>query len=149
MTETRKRRGKHIPQRTCVGCRSVESKRTLIRIVRTPEGLRIDETGKLAGRGAYLHDRKSCWERGLKGSLAAALKAEISKDDLTRLRQYMETLPDEDHEPDSGSRRAAEKRRSRRTSASRSRAGRRAALMVQGMSGMEARSRAAPPAVAE
>jgi predicted RNA-binding protein YlxR (DUF448 family) len=103
VTETRKRRGKHIPQRTCVGCRSVDAKRALIRIVRTPEGLRIDETGKLAGRGAYLHDRKSCWERGLKGSLAAALKAEISKDDLTRLRQYMETLPDEDHEPDSGS----------------------------------------------
>jgi predicted RNA-binding protein YlxR (DUF448 family) len=98
VTENRKRRGKHVPQRTCVGCRSVSAKRGLIRIVRTPDGVRIDETGKLSGRGAYLHDRRSCWERGLKGPLAGALKADLSGGDLKGLRQYMEKLPDEEIE---------------------------------------------------
>ena len=39
---------KHIPRRVCVACRNVESKRELIRIVRTPEGsVVVDERGKL------------------------------------------------------------------------------------------------------
>jgi predicted RNA-binding protein YlxR (DUF448 family) len=91
-----KRRGKHVPQRTCVGCRSVEAKRTLIRIVRTPEGLKVDPKGKMAGRGAYLHDRRSCWQTGLKGSLARALKTTMSEDDLATLTAFMETLPEDE-----------------------------------------------------
>ena len=50
----------------------------------------VDETGKLAGRGAYLHDQKDCWERGLGGSLAKALKVDLSGEDLARLQEYME-----------------------------------------------------------
>jgi len=69
--------GKHIPQRTCVGCREVHSKRQLIRVVRTPEGrVEIDPTGKRAGRGAYVHERRSCWEQALRGRLGHALKVE-------------------------------------------------------------------------
>jgi predicted RNA-binding protein YlxR (DUF448 family) len=84
---------KHVPQRTCVGCRSVLSKRQMIRLVRTPEGVLVDPTGKLAGRGAYLHDRRECWELGLRGSLARALKAVLSVEDRDRLEAYMKTLP--------------------------------------------------------
>ena len=69
-------RVKHVPQRTCVGCRSVIAKRQLVRVVRTADGVVVDPTGKLAGRGAYLHDRRSCWEIGLRGSLVHALKVE-------------------------------------------------------------------------
>lgn len=87
------RRRKHIPQRTCVGCRTVLPKRELIRIVRTPEGLFVDPTGKRAGRGAYLHNQRSCWEIGLKGSLASALKTTLSPEDRQRLGSYLETLP--------------------------------------------------------
>jgi hypothetical protein len=61
---------KHVPQRTCVGCREVLPKKELIRIVRTSEGIMVDPTGKLNGRGAYIHTRKECWERALKVSLA-------------------------------------------------------------------------------
>lgn len=89
-------RQKHVPQRTCVGCREVLPKRSLIRIVRGPEGILVDPTGKMAGRGAYLHDRRSCWERGLKGTLANALKTEISPADRERLVAFLETLPDEE-----------------------------------------------------
>lgn len=85
-------RVKHVPQRTCVGCREVLPKRTMIRVVRTAEGVRVDPTGKLAGRGAYLHDRRQCWERGLKGALANALKTTLSAEERTALETFMNTL---------------------------------------------------------
>jgi len=88
-------RVKHVPQRTCVGCREVLPKRQMVRIVRTPDGVKMDPTGKLAGRGAYLHDRRECWERGLKGALAHALKVNLSVEDRTRLEEFMNTLPQE------------------------------------------------------
>ena len=86
-------RVKHIPQRTCVGCRTVLPKRQMIRLVRTQEGIQVDPTGKLAGRGAYLHDRRECWERGLRGGLEHALKKELSVVDRERLEAFMNTLP--------------------------------------------------------
>jgi uncharacterized protein len=89
------RKGKHVPQRTCVGCRLVLPKRSLIRIVRTPQGVRIDPTGKLAGRGAYLHDRKSCWERGVKGAVAHALRINLTDEDRELLNTFMANLPEE------------------------------------------------------
>lgn len=86
---------KHVPHRTCVGCREVLSKRTLIRIVRRPEGIVIDPTGKLAGRGAYLHSQRSCWERGMKGALAHALKTELTQQDRETLQAFSNSLPEE------------------------------------------------------
>ncbi len=92
------KRPKHIPQRTCVGCRTVLPKRSLIRLVRRPEGVQIDPTGKLAGRGAYLHNTRACWEKGLKGPLAHAMKTKLAPEDLERLRQFMQTLPEGNEE---------------------------------------------------
>lgn len=88
------KRVKHVPQRTCVGCRETLAKRRLIRIVRTPGGLQVDLTGKVPGRGAYLHDQRSCWERGLKGALAHALKVELTGQDREMLLAYMGSLPE-------------------------------------------------------
>jgi len=87
---------KHIPHRTCVGCRTVLPKRSLVRLVRRPEGVQVDPTGKLAGRGAYLHNRRSCWEKGLKGPLANALKTTVTTADNQRLIQFMQAYPPED-----------------------------------------------------
>ncbi|HQU35603.1 MAG TPA: YlxR family protein [Anaerolineales bacterium] len=86
-------RVKHAPQRTCVGCREVLPKRTMIRIARAAEGVQPDPTGKKAGRGAYLHDRRECWERALKGALAHALKTTITDDERKTLENFMNTLP--------------------------------------------------------
>lgn len=63
-----------------------------MRIVRTSQGVRYDPTGKEDGRGAYLHDKKSCWEQALKGSLAHALKTELSQTDREHLNQVMNEL---------------------------------------------------------
>lgn len=90
------KRPKHIPQRTCVGCRSVLPKRELIRLVRRSEGVEIDPTSKLAGRGAYLHNQRSCWERGLKGTLAQALKVTLTSANREKLREFMLTLPEDE-----------------------------------------------------
>ncbi len=84
---------KHVPQRTCVGCRTVMPKRQMVRVVRGADGVQVDPTGKVAGRGAYLHDQRDCWERGLKGALAHALKIELSTEDRARLVLFMESLP--------------------------------------------------------
>ena len=81
---------KHIPQRTCVACRTTGDKRKLVRAVRTPEGsVEVDPSGTRDGRGAYLCARPSCWEEALKnGRLASALRATISAHDRDALRSY-------------------------------------------------------------
>jgi predicted RNA-binding protein YlxR (DUF448 family) len=86
---------KHIPQRTCVGCRQVLPKKTLIRVIRTSEGLKVDLSGKAAGRGAYLHAVRSCWERGMKGALANALKTQFTDQDRETLLTFLAGLPEE------------------------------------------------------
>jgi predicted RNA-binding protein YlxR (DUF448 family) len=77
-----------------VGCRQVLSKRTLVRLVRSPEGVRIDPTGKAAGRGAYLHNQRSCWELALNGdALTRALRTGLSEADRDRLWQVGQAMP--------------------------------------------------------
>jgi uncharacterized protein len=90
-------RPRRVPQRTCVACRSVEGKRGLVRVVRTPEGsIQVDPTGKKNGRGAYLHASRTCWDTALKRkTLQHALKAEISEADRAALAAYRDSLPAE------------------------------------------------------
>jgi len=88
-------RKKHVPQRTCVGCRQILEKRSLIRIVKTSEGIKLDPTGKAQGRGAYIHNKRSCFENSLKGALAHALRVELSELDLESLRIILSNIPDE------------------------------------------------------
>ena len=89
---------RRLPQRTCVGCRTVQPKRQLVRLVRKPDGsVEIDPTGKAAGRGAYLHNRAGCWRQGLHGrALDHALKFEMTEADRARLRAHGEQYSDED-----------------------------------------------------
>ena len=93
---SKRKKIKHVPQRTCIGCREVLPKRSLIRIVRTPSGIQIDPTGKIAGRGAYLHNQHSCWEEGLKGSISHALRTDLSDQDRVMLAEFKDALPTED-----------------------------------------------------
>lgn len=88
--------GKHIPQRTCVGCREVQGKRQMIRVVRRADGqAAIDPTGKQPGRGAYVHLKRSCWQSALAGGrLAHALKlVELSETNRAELQAYAAALP--------------------------------------------------------
>ena len=89
MSKKPPRRGRHVPQRTCVGCRETLAKQTLTRIVRGPDGVEIDLTGKVSGRGAYLHNRHSCWEKGLKGALANALRTNLKIKERDALKEFI------------------------------------------------------------
>jgi predicted RNA-binding protein YlxR (DUF448 family) len=73
----------------------VQPKRSLIRIVRNQDGVKVDPTGRVSGRGAYIHSQRRCWQNALRGPLSKALKTEIAPDDLNHLITYMLTLPDE------------------------------------------------------
>lgn len=81
-------RRRHVPQRTCVVCREKAEKRALTRVVSTETGLQIDPGGKLHGRGAYLCDKPTCWERAASTDvLAKALRITLSGEDRQRLLQ--------------------------------------------------------------
>ncbi|HZT06606.1 MAG TPA: YlxR family protein [Chloroflexota bacterium] len=82
---------RHVPLRTCAGCREQRPKREMVRIVRTREGnVRIDATGKVSGRGAYVCLRQECWAAALRStSLAHVLKTAISSSDLDELHRFV------------------------------------------------------------
>jgi hypothetical protein len=66
----------------------------MTRIVRTPNGVFVDPSGKMPGRGAYLHDLQSCWEAGIKSSLGQSLNTKLTPEDIERLKSYMASLSD-------------------------------------------------------
>ena len=58
---------KKIPQRQCIGCREMKNKPDMIRVIRTPEGeIRIDATGRMNGRGAYICRSTDCLSKARK-----------------------------------------------------------------------------------
>lgn len=90
-----KERPRHIPERTCVACRTRGQKRGLIRLVRTAEGqVTVDPTGRRPGRGAYLCATRACWEAALKRkALNRALRTVLTPAEVAALQAYAQTLP--------------------------------------------------------
>jgi predicted RNA-binding protein YlxR (DUF448 family) len=73
---------KKIPMLQCVGCGEMKEKKSLIRIIRTPEGrILLDRTGRANGRGAYICDDPACLAAARKKkSLNRALKMHVSEE---------------------------------------------------------------------
>lgn len=95
MSNKQQIRRKHSPQRTCIACREVAGKRGLVRLVRTVDGVQVDPGGKLAGRGAYLHPRRECWQLALESRrIEQALRTRLTEPERNSLRAYMVTLPE-------------------------------------------------------
>jgi hypothetical protein len=81
------------PQRTCIACRTTGDKRALLRLVRTPQGVAVDPSGRQSGRGAYLCRRPECWREALKKNrLDSALKTRLSQDDKLRLAEFVASM---------------------------------------------------------
>lgn len=80
---------KKVPQRQCVGCSTMKSKKELLRVVRTPDGvieLDASPAGKKPGRGAYLCRDKDCLAKAVKAKrLERALEHAISDEVWQRL----------------------------------------------------------------
>lgn len=82
---------KKIPQRKCVGCGEMKSKKELIRVVRSPEGdISLDLTGKKAGRGAYVCPDKECITKAYKGHrMEKALEKQVNEDVYKKLLEEL------------------------------------------------------------
>ena len=83
---------KKIPLRTCVISKEALPKQELLRIVRTPEGdVKVDETGKLNGRGAYIKKDIEVLEKAKKsGLLAKRLECTISDEVYEEIKNIIE-----------------------------------------------------------
>ncbi len=70
---------KKIPLRTCIACREEKPKRELLRVVKNAQGeIRLDFSGKLPGRGAYVCNSEACIKRLAKYKLLnKAFSAEV------------------------------------------------------------------------
>ena len=83
---------KKVPLRSCVITKEQLPKQELLRIVRTPFGeVKVDETGKLNGRGAYIKKDIEVLEKAKKsGLLAKRLECTISDEVYEEIRKIIE-----------------------------------------------------------
>ncbi len=86
---------KKLPTRRCVGCGEHFPKNTLIRVVRSPEGvISLDFIGKASGRGAYIcksgacllkarkaHRLEAAFETRIEDAVYEALEARLSREE--------------------------------------------------------------------
>ncbi len=82
---------KKIPLRKCTGCLQMKDKRELIRVVKTNEAeYKLDLSGKMAGRGAYICKNKECFEKAFKSKgLERSFKSAIPKEMYEKIRNEL------------------------------------------------------------
>ena len=70
-----------IPMRMCVGCREMKEKRSLLRIVKSPDNvISFDRVGKAPGRGAYVCRSQECLTKAVRQKqLERALETKIEE----------------------------------------------------------------------
>ncbi|WP_083442166.1 DUF448 domain-containing protein [Nitriliruptor alkaliphilus] len=95
------------PVRTCVGCRRTRPRDELVRLARTPDGVRYDRQRRAPGRGANLCPDPSCIEaaseRGA-GRLRRALRGAPETEIRAALDTLRRDLDDQDRQtPPAGS----------------------------------------------
>ena len=84
---------KNIPQRTCIVCRTQKNKNKLLRIVKNKENIiKVDESGKEPGRGAYICYNMECFERAKKSKkLERTLEIKINDDTYKQIKNAIES----------------------------------------------------------
>lgn len=69
---------RHVPQRTCVGCRGVAPQGELLRAVVDAAGrLGFDRPRRQPGRGVYVHKQASCVQAALRGGFQRSLRRNL------------------------------------------------------------------------
>ena len=68
--------------RQCIGCEQPMEKKSLIRVIRNPEGIiELDATGKKNGRGAYLCPSQECLAKAMKSKgLERSFQMQVPKE---------------------------------------------------------------------
>ena len=85
---------KKVPERTCIVTHDKCVKKDLLRVVRCPDGtVKVDLTGKMNGRGAYICPKSSCLEKAIKSrGLERSFKMPIPKEVYEMLAKEMGEL---------------------------------------------------------
>ena len=83
-----------VPTRTCIACGKTAEKSSLVRVVRSPEGVvSLDPRGKAAGRGADVCPGASCFAKAAKkGAFAGKLRTRLSAGDYDSLQKDFDAL---------------------------------------------------------
>ena len=83
---------KKLPNRTCIGCREQKTKKELLRIVKNQAGeIKVDKTGKLPGRGAYICNNSECLAKAIKSKrLEKSFEMKIDSSIYEDLKNTME-----------------------------------------------------------
>lgn len=82
----------HIPIRTCIGCRQKLQQNDLIRFVcYKGESLKMQESTKLPGRGAYVCRSKSCIQETFKAPkrINALLRVQLSRSVINEFKKSL------------------------------------------------------------
>ena len=87
---------KKIPMRQCIGCREMNSKKDMLRVIKTPEDeIVLDSTGRKNGRGAYLCRNSACLEQAVRSrGLERSLKVRIPEAVYEQLKEEMKAIED-------------------------------------------------------
>ena len=90
---------KLIAQRCCLGCRKVQHKSLMVRIVRTPTGeITLDPKGKTPGHGAYLCKNLDCLKIAIKKrQFNRTFKQQVPADLYDRLTEMINHCFDKEH----------------------------------------------------
>ncbi len=81
---------KHVPMRMCAVSREKLPKSELVRFVKTEEGIVLDETGKLKGRGLNMKPDIEILELALKKKVFSRnFGKELSENELGRIREQI------------------------------------------------------------
>ena len=83
---------KNIPQRTCSVCRTQKNKNELLRVVKNKDNIiKVDETGKQLGRGAYICYDMECLEKAKKSKrLEKNLEMKIEDEIYEQMKNVIE-----------------------------------------------------------
>jgi uncharacterized protein len=79
------------PLRTCVGCRTTRRQTELLRLARTPSGVRFDPRGRQPGRGAYLCPDPRCIDAAARRG-ATSLRRALRGAPETEIREALDAL---------------------------------------------------------
>ncbi len=79
------------PQRTCLGCMRRDTKDRMLRIAAGGDTIILDEEGRRAGRGGYLHRRDQCITNFAhsRAKELRSLKRKISRDERLKLAELI------------------------------------------------------------
>lgn len=78
-----------IPLRMCVACREGKPKKEMLRIVKNADGeIKLDFSGKLPGRGAYICNNEACIKKLRKYRLLhKTFSADVSEEVYARIEE--------------------------------------------------------------